>query len=74
MTATDKPQTSRSDPRLGGDVVAKPLHKPKIKVKQHLIDPNAKPRLLNIEGALHLAGANPRDLFTSPLWHPLFGR
>lgn len=53
---------------------AVPLTKPKIKVKKHLVDPNAKPKLLNIEGALHLAGANPQDLFSSPLWHPLFGR
>ncbi|XP_050532645.1 uncharacterized protein LOC126900761 [Daktulosphaira vitifoliae] len=47
--------------------------RPKIKVKQHLIDPNAKPKLLNIEGALHLARANGNEsLLGSQLWHPLF--
>lgn len=70
-TAAGGKQQSAAVPIAGGDVS---VHKPKIKVKKHLIDPNAKPKLLNIEGALHLAGANPQDLFSSPLWHPLFGR
>jgi hypothetical protein len=72
--STDKPQTPRPEARSGAEAADKPLHKPKIKVKQHLIDPNTKPRLLNIHGALHLAGGNPHDLLSSSLWHPLFGR
>lgn len=73
-TSTDKSQTPQPEARLGADAADKPLYKPKIKVKQHLIDPNTKPRLLNIEGALHLTGANAHDFLSSSLWHPLFGR
>lgn len=81
QTASKPPTTTSSLPPAnnisGSDGNASgepPLQRPKIKVKQHLVDPNAKPKLLNFEGALHLAGANPHDLFSSPLWHPLFGR
>jgi len=70
-TATNKPKTPLSVTSTSGDA-GQPVHRPKIKVKEHLIDPNAKPRLLNIEGALHLAAGH--DLFSSSLWHPLFGR
>uniref|UniRef100_A0A2S2NBW2 Uncharacterized protein n=1 Tax=Schizaphis graminum TaxID=13262 RepID=A0A2S2NBW2_SCHGA len=69
-TATNKPKTPLPATPASGDA-GKPAYRPKIKVKEHLIDPNAKPRLLNIEGALHLAAGH--DLFSSPLWHPLFG-
>ncbi|XP_025208827.1 bromodomain-containing protein 4-like [Melanaphis sacchari] len=69
--ANSKPKTPLPVKPANGDA-GQPAYRPKIKVKEHLIDPNAKPRLLNIEGALHLA-AGGHDLFSSSLWHPLFG-
>lgn len=73
-TADKSPAPVPTAPSSGSAVG--PLQKPKIKVKKHLIDPNATPNLINIEGALRLAGANPEDVLSSssPLWHPLFGR
>lgn len=70
-TVTNKPKTPLPATPTSGDA-GQPVYRPKIKVKEHLIDPNAKPRLLNIEGALHLASG--QDMFSSSLWHPLFGR
>lgn len=72
---TPLPGSAAANPPKNDDASSgQPLQKPKIKVKKHLIDLENPPKLLNIEGALHLAGANPRDLLSSPLWHPLFGR
>lgn len=51
-----------------------PLKKPKIKVKEHLIDPNARQQFLNIEGALHLARANSKEFENLSMWNPFFGR
>lgn len=74
QTPLPGPAATASPPKNDDASTCQPLQKPKIKVKKHLIDLENPPKLLNIEGALHLAGANPQDLLSSPLWHPLFGR
>lgn len=74
QTPSPGPAATANPPKNDDATGCQPLQKPKIKVKKHLIDLENPPKLLNIEGALHLAGANPQDLLSSPLWHPLFGR
>ncbi|XP_018903383.2 uncharacterized protein [Bemisia tabaci] len=47
---------------------------PKLKVKQHLVDPNAKPKLLKIEDQPEIGSTthNEEDPHLQ-LWHPFFG-
>ncbi|RZF48457.1 hypothetical protein LSTR_LSTR009141 [Laodelphax striatellus] len=54
----------------------KPPEKPKLKVKQHLVDPNLRPKLLKFEDQPppEMIPPHPNTGVHPHLWHPLFSR